>query len=150
MQTATVTVRYVNPPKGKGPASIKDDKGTYWKFWTRDIPLDRFAVGQSYTVGYKSEPYNGQDQYYIQEVIEAGGNSPAPQKPADNGWTHTDGNGSGATRTSGNGNGQRDEFIFVCGALNNALANGSVEMSVTSLVPAVQALRDTYRQTFGK
>jgi hypothetical protein len=141
MQTATINVRFVNPPKGKGPASVKDDQGRYWKFWTRDVPLDRFAAGQSYTVGYKTEPYNGEDQYYIQEVM--GGEASAPAAAKSNG-------AAAPAHSSGNGNGQRDEFIFVCGALNHALGNGLVELNVTSLVPAVLALRDTYRQTFGK
>ena len=145
MQTATITVKYLNPPKSpKGPASVKDANGTYWSFWTRDIPLDRFVVGGTYTVGYDTSQYNGKDQYTIKEVMDAGGQvtvvkpgAPLPSVPATNG------------HANGNGNGQRDEFIFVCGALNHAIGNG-LELTVTNLVPTVQVLRDTYKQTFGK
>ena len=135
MQTATINVRYINPPKGKGPASVKDETGKYWKFWTRDIPLESFQQGGTYLVGYKTEQYNGEAQYYITELTGASTQS-APQKT--NGAAHT------------NGNGQRDEFIFVCGGINHAIAAGKVEPIASELVPTIEAFRDAYRQTFGK
>jgi hypothetical protein len=143
MQTATINVRYVNAPKGKGPASVKDDQGRYWKFWTRDVPMDRFAAGQSYTVGYKTEPYNGEDQYYIQEVMGNGAAAPAPA-PKSNGATH-------APATNGHGNGQRDEFIFVCGVINQSVAAGKIDpFEMTGIVDAITVAREAYKQTFGK
>lgn len=69
MPTATVTVQYVNPPKGRGPASIKDDSGTYYKFWTKTIPVRTFREGDEYTVVYHVEDYRGEDQYYIDDVV---------------------------------------------------------------------------------
>jgi hypothetical protein len=144
MQTATITIKYVNAPKGRGPASVKDSNGVYWKFWTRDIPMDRFSVGNSYTVGYKNEPYDGKDQYIIQEVLEGGAPAapaPAPRQsapaPAQNGPS--------------NGNGQRDEFIFVCGLINQGVASGKINpFETTSVADAIAVAREAYRQTFGK
>lgn len=86
MQTAVITVKYINAPRSaKGPASIKDANGTYWAFWVRDIPLSTFQENQSYTIGYETSQYQDKDQYTIKEVIPATpatNTAPRPAAPA--------------------------------------------------------------------
>lgn len=72
MQSTTVTAQYVNPPKGRGPASIKATDGKYYRFWTKKIPVHTFQQNGTYNIGFHTEVYNGEDQYYIDEVINAG------------------------------------------------------------------------------
>lgn len=75
MQTATIVAQYINEPKSpKGPASIKDETGRYWKFWPNGkngIPVEKFQKGQTYNVGYKSEMYQGKEDRTITEVLLA-------------------------------------------------------------------------------
>ena len=87
MQTATITAKYVNPPKSaKGPGSVKDANGVYWKCWPDQ--LANFQPDQSYLVGYTSEMYQGKEQHTIKSVTQAGGvflapnGGQAPKAPA--------------------------------------------------------------------
>lgn len=138
MNTTLITVRYVNAPKGRGPASVKDANDAYWKFWTKDIRLDTFKVGGTYKIEYKNEPYNGQDQFYItrQKLVEA------PQEvPAQSG---------------GGKYGPKDdetaERIFVCGAFNATLSNPNfspTELSDAVLIGIVKRFRTVWAATFG-
>lgn len=139
MQTATITIKYVNPPKGKGPASVKDTNGVYWKFWPRDIPVDRFAAGQSYTVLYKTEPYNGEDQYYIQEVTGGQASAPAPQK--------SNGHAPEVQRRTSPTDAER---MFVCSILNASVQSGKVDFITSDLTEAVNVLRSVWQTTFGR
>lgn len=142
MQTAQITVKYINPPKGKGPASVKDATGKYWKFWTREIPLETFAENGCYTIGYKTEKYNDQDQFYIQQAMENGSVAPAAATPKVNGHSN------GKYQPTDNATSER---IFVCGALNAAVGAGKVDVyAPDELVSAVEALRSAYQATFGK
>lgn len=82
MQTTSISVARVYPPKGRGPAAIKDNNGTFFKFWTREIPTRSFQEGGTYQIGYKTELYNGEEQYYIQEVMQTGGAPTPAARPA--------------------------------------------------------------------
>lgn len=125
MMQASVTVRYKNPPKGRGPASIKDDKGNYWKFWTDKIPLEKFTEGQTYSVGYETEDYQGKEQRTIVAV-----SMPQEQAPPV---------------TNGHKNGERDEFIFVCGVVNNAISAGKIDpMSASDIAAVKQAAKAAF------
>lgn len=126
MMQASVNVKYVNPPKGKGPASIKDDQGNYWKFWTNKIALDKFEVGKTYSVGYETEDYQGKEQRTITAV-----SMPQEQAPKI---------------SNGHQNGERDEFIFVCGVVNNAIAAGKIDpMSASDIASVKAAAKAAYR-----
>lgn len=141
-QQATITVKYVNPPKGKGPASVKDDKGVYWKFWTtgkNPIDLETFREDQAYTVGYKTEQYNGKDQYTITDVLPSGHAPSAPRPAAANGGKYAPTDDKTAER------------IYVCGGLNAAITAGKVDVFMPDdVVSATESLRSAYQATFGK
>jgi hypothetical protein len=83
MPIETVTVQFVNPPKGKGPANINVGNKRYMKFWTRDIPASSFRKGGTYKVAYhveSSEEYGNQE--YIDEVLSGQTQTNAAGVPA--------------------------------------------------------------------
>ena len=70
MQSATVVCRYINPPKSpKGPGSIKDETGRYWKCWPKELSF--FKEGNSYQLGFETEIYQGKESYIVRAVAEA-------------------------------------------------------------------------------
>ena len=140
MLQASVNVRFLNPPKGKGPASIKDADGNYYKFWTtgkKAIPLDSFKEGMTYSVGYESEDYQGKEQRTIIAVSKA--QEQAPQV------------GNGKVAEMGRTTPPTDaERIFVCGILNAGIHSGTIQVTATDIASAVNCARDAWRATFGK
>lgn len=61
-QVAEITIQYVNQPKGKGPGSIKDSRGAYWKVWPDKMELFEGREGQTVAVTYYEEEYEGKPQ----------------------------------------------------------------------------------------
>ena len=130
MQTKQITAKYVNPAKSpRGPGSVKDEQGIYWKVWP-DL-LSRFQVGGTYTVGYKTEQHNGKDQFTVTQIQDVTGQQLSqPSVPS----------------TNGHGDHSRDEQIYVCGIVNNAIAAGKVDpFSTDELVSITQAATDAFR-----
>jgi len=153
----SITVQYVNPPKGKGPASVKDTSGIYWKVWTTGkspIPLETFREGGTYSVAYKTEQYQGKDQHTIVSVEN--GQAEFTPHPAPSAVTVKPNGGPALTIHAKPASGYDDnpakaERIFVEGALNRAIQNGKVDVySLDELVAAIDNLRSAYQQTLGK
>lgn len=133
MQTQTVSVAYVNPPKNpKGPGSIKDTEGRYWKVWPKDTPLDRFVVGQSYDVAFETEQYQGKDQYIVKTATPRGApvqsQAQTPRQP---------------TAPS---DGRR---MFICSIVNAYIQAGKLDLRSDSLVNAINVVGSAYDQTLG-
>lgn len=149
MQTATIQVRYVNPPKTpKGPGSVKDANGTYWKVWKDD--LAKFQEGGTYQVGFETEQYQGKDQYTVKAVSPAGAQQATQQVPQP---SPTPAGTPSPAPIGHNRNGTdaaTAERIFVCGIVNQGIAAGQVKVAATDIAMAVNAARDAYRLTFGK
>lgn len=125
MKQASVTVKYINPPKGKGPASIKDDKGNYWKFWTNKIPMDKFTEGKTYSVGYETEDYQGKEQ---RTIVAVG----MPQEEAPK-------------VSNGHNDPSRDKNIFICGVVNQGIAAGKIDpLSAVDLTLARKAAAEAF------
>src|SRR6185437_13830840 len=132
MMQASVVCRYVNPPKGKGPASIKDDQGNYWKFWTNKIPLERFQPGNTYSVGYETEDYQGKEQRTITAV-----SLPQEQAPKIS-------NGVAKPEMGRQTPAQDAERMFVCSMVNAGIRAGQLQFTTTDLVSAVECARATW------
>ena len=137
VHTKIVTVSFVNQPKQAGgkKGTIKTKDNEIYGVWADK--LANFQQGKTYEIKYEESEYNGKQYKTVTNWIE----QTAP--PAGNGaGSQTNGNGSAYTA--------KDEQIFVCGALNNALAAGRVEATTVAMMAFVNAARETWRGTFGQ
>ncbi len=153
MQTATITVKYKNPPKTpKGPGSVKDANGIYWKVWPAQLP--EFEENKSYTVGYTTEQYNGKDQYTVREIAPAQTNGVIPSAPAPAGQSPLPtaaGRGTNSQVEYTKPTNARDaERMFCCGLVGHALAAAQVQFTVTDVTAAINIARDVWNNSFGK
>lgn len=108
MNTATVTVAYVNEPaEGKKQGNIKTDSGDY--YGVAPAMLKLFSKGGKYEITYESRDYNNKTYHTVKSVKPLGG----------------------STSSSGGGDDSaKSENIFVCGAVN-ALLSGMTPADVT-------------------
>ncbi len=128
MTTETITVAYVNAPKdGKAYGSIKTQDGKFIS--VHGDKLGQFQKGGSYVVEYETT----EKGYHNFKRLVSNGNTPqaapagAPPRADD-------------LATA--------ERIFVCGAVNNAVAAGH-STDWPSLVALVNNLRNAFAFTFG-
>lgn len=141
MPQTTITVAGILPPgQGKKQGKVKDTAGGSWNVWGDKLHL--FQMGATYDINYEENSFNNTTFYLIKSFAPAStaGATPAPQpRPA--------------TLPSAMPVTSKDEQIFVCGALNNALANPNVspfQLQTTDMVNFVNLIRHTWRQTLGK
>jgi hypothetical protein len=128
MNTATVTVAFVNPPgEGKKFGNIKLDDGSYYS--VSPTLLSQFQKGGKYEITYEEREYNGK-MYRTAKTVKslAAANGAAP--PSAGGAKY----GAHDPATS--------ENIFVCGAVN-AIISGMAPQEVT--VGAIALLTNNLR-----
>lgn len=127
MLTATITPKYINPPRGSARSgSVKDADGVYWGVPT-DM-LNQFSAGKVVTVEYETSEYNGKQYKNVKRISAA---TPAQQQQAT----------AKADSTS--------ERIFVCGIVNAAVASGKLALDPNAITDAVHAAREAWSMTFG-
>jgi hypothetical protein len=136
MLTKEITVKYYNPPKGKGPASVKDENGDYWKFWpSENINLDKSHEGATLKIGYEPDGvWNGKQQHKITSVQNITGKQlQTPSQPAP---------------TGGNGHSDsRDKNIFICGVVNQGIAAGKIDpFSAIDLINVRKAATEAFEK----
>lgn len=128
MTTATINVKYVNPPKeGKSRWTIKTSDGVLYGLSA--TLANQMKAGNSYQVTYKESEFRGQMYKTIESVQQATGSAPS--------------HGGTDDKTA--------ERIFVCGAVNSQLSNSTVNpnMTMTDAVELVNLWRDVWKATFG-
>lgn len=107
MQTATVTVAFVNPPaQGRKQGNIKTDDGNY--YGVQPSMLGLFSKGGKYEINFDSREYNGKTYHTVTSVKALGGGSETAQ-----------GGGKGTDPAT-------SENIFVCGIMNALASSGSL------------------------
>lgn len=79
MQAATITIAYINRPEGKGPGSIEDTDGRYWRIWPDKLAAFAGMEGNTVTVNYETGEFRGKPQYTILGL--AGGQGPQAPMP---------------------------------------------------------------------
>lgn len=137
MPSAEFTAKFINPAKpGKKNANIKTDTDDFYL-----VPLelvDQFTQGNRYKVEYRTSTFNGTTYKYVDKVEQVAQAAPSPGR-----------NKPGARY-------QDDavvaERIFVCGAINNMMANQNIDprgMSAADVTEQVNKLREVWRKTFG-
>ena len=124
MPVATVTAKYVNPPKaGQKNGSIKGEDGTL--YIVNPKMLSQMQQGGMYKLEWLDNDFKG-NTYHIVQSVEAVAQAKAT---------------AAQDATS--------ERIFVCGALNAALSNPNVTPLGTDIEGFVRTLRAVWDATFG-
>lgn len=86
MPVATITVAYVNPPKGTAKSgSIKTDAGDYFRVWQDKLSL--FSQGWKGTIEYTDENWNGKDYRQFKRIVDGASPAMANGKAAGGGST---------------------------------------------------------------
>lgn len=135
MLTATITAKFVNPPRaGKKSATIKDTSDKIWLLPPTD--LGKFQVGGTYEVAYENVTFNNGASM---PAIKASKSVVAPPT------------GSVTGSSYGHVDATTAERIFVCGAYNailSSIAHGQVPTE-DQLVAIVNTQRRIWQRTFG-
>lgn len=140
----TITIAGIQPPApGKKQGKVHDTTGKSWNVW--GDKLHNFAMGQSYSITYDTNEFNGAQFDVIKSFTPASG-GPAQQAPQP----------AQPRAPIQQYNPQptaKDEMIFVCGALNNSLSNPNINpmmMTGPDIIGLVEKFRMTWRNTLGK
>jgi len=122
MPEATITIAEIQPPaQGKKMFTAFDTQGGRWQIWPDKSHL--YAAGRTYTIEYQSSNFKGTTYNTITKQLGAQGVSGGGQ------LTPMAAQHPGPAQIRPPAPAQADdrgEDIFVCGAINNILANPSV------------------------
>lgn len=115
MPDVTITAEGVFPVKaGKKQGYIKDENGAlYGAFPT---VLNTIKRGARYTITYKVNEFNGEQYKVVEKAVLVAGSD-------------TNTGGSGQTSVGYVPDREKQEHIFVCGAVNSILSNPSVDVT---------------------
>lgn len=139
MPNAVITVAGITPPGvGKKQGKVSDTTGGVWNVWGDKLHL--YRMGVSYDITYEDGEFNGR---HFKTIKTANPTNAAPAQATPQPQQHT------APPPS---NQNKDEMIFVCGALNNALSNPNAmpfELTAIELATFVKKIRQVWRATIG-
>ncbi len=140
MQTI-ITVAGITPPGvGKKQGHIIDSEGNKWNVW--GDKLQNYRMGVTYDIIYEENEFNGKTFNVIKTAVPSNAQPVQPQRQAPQ-----------AAPPQVHGFSPKDEMIFVCGALNNAMANPNSDpfrVQTTELITFINLLRTAWRNTLGK
>lgn len=81
MNSATIEVAYVNPPKeGRKMGDVKDTDGQYWKVWPDK--LDFFKPGHKYDIEYTTDEFKGKTFCMVKKMTPVTENPPTATQKA--------------------------------------------------------------------
>jgi len=145
MSQAQITVAGITPPGiGKKQGKIQDSVGNSWNVW--GDKLQNYRMGVTYDITYDTNEFNGKTFNVIKTANPANPNAQAGQVAAAPQAQQRAAQAMAAPSA-------RDEMIFVCGIINNALANANVspfELTPTELIDMTNKARQVWRNTLGK
>jgi len=147
MSQATITIAGINPPEiGKKQGKVIDTEGNKWNVW--GDKLHNYRMGVTYDVVYETNEFNGKNFNVIKTVTPS---NKAPTTKSGDDWP-----GSQPRQTQPpvqQSASPKDEMIFVCGIVNNAMSNTNInpfEITLTELIAMVDKARSAWRNTLGK
>jgi hypothetical protein len=130
MNTATIEVAFVNPPKdGKKQATIKTSTGDLFGIWPDKLGLLR--PGESYKVDFSERNYNGKTYRTITKVT-----------PGQGTLVSIAGGKRAATPIP-----DSSEFEFVTRILAAMIAANAIQCEKEELANAIKTLGEVYRET---
>lgn len=141
MQAQQITVKtvYLNPEKKND--KIVDTQGVSW--YVPHNLANQLQVGASATVGYEVNNFNGGNLNMVKRV-DLNGSAPLQSQPAQQAAP------SPAPRQNGNGSSHdRDEQIFVCGVVNNAVSGQQYPTDPASLAQLIRNARQGWKDGWG-
>lgn len=154
MSNFVITVADKKPPTGRAKTwKVYDSTGKMWLVWPEKA--DEMQIGANYVINrYSQRQWNNQNYNTIDEFSPAGGAAQAmPQQATNSPYQQAPQQTTAApTYRPAPVSDNKDEHIFVCGALNNIMANPNtpaLTMTVTERIRLVNDLRTTWRNTFG-
>jgi hypothetical protein len=139
----TITVAAIEWPKeGKKQGAIIDSTGKRWGVWGDKMAgYQQFA---SYDITYETREFRGQSYTTIKTAAPLSGGPTAPPSPPLQTYHPSPAAG-------GFDNGRRMD-IYVCGAVNNMLANPNVQPMQLSAIQLAELTRkaiDAWKLSFG-
>ncbi len=155
MTAATITVQAKQSPAiGKKQGKIQDTNGDLWNVW--GDKLANYREGVTYDIQYETSEFNGHTFNLIKSANPSNNKPSTGALPRD-GWPGPTGNIAERMQSGGPGFAipptPKDEMIFVCGVVNNAMSNANVnpfETTLTELIAMVDKARSAWRNTLGK
>lgn len=152
MPNATITVAGILPPgPGKKQGHVHDTEGNKWNVWHDKI--QNFRMGVTYDITYEQSEFNGAHFNVIKTANPSNG-APQPRQqqaaPPNDGWP---GPAPRAPTPMAQQPSVKDEMIFVCGVINNAMSNPNVDpfaVGAVEFVAMVNKARQVWRNTLGK
>jgi len=152
MPSTMITVQAKQSPAiGKKQGKIQDTAGNLWNVW--GDKLQNYREGVTYDIVYEESEFNGHTFNLIKTANPAQAKPPGsvtpvadPRQviPRNDGWP-----GPQSTLAAN----PKDEMIFVCGVVNNAMSNTNInpfEITLTELIAMVDKARSAWRNTLGK
>lgn len=141
--TATITAKYINPPRNGNPRaswSIKDERGDYWGFYPDKV--GKPEQGQQITVEWKEREYGGKTYKDITAILgQSGDTGPTAPRPAS-----TSGSAPAARPAHDDATSER---IFICGIVNAAIHSQQLDpFDGSRITDACLAAREAYRNIF--
>lgn len=149
MSQTTITVAGINPPElGKKQGKIVDTAGNKWNVWGDKIAS--YRMGVTYDIVYETNEFKD-TKFNVIKTANPSNAAPQPARQAPRSSDDWPGpQPSVAMPQHGN---PKDEMIFVCGIINNAMSNPNVnpfETTLTELIAMVDKARSAWRNTLGK
>lgn len=145
--TATITAKYINPPRNGNPRaswSIKDERGDYWGFYPDKV--GKPEQGRQITVEWKEREYGGKTYKDITAILGTSGDTgPTAPRPAST-------SGSAPAASNGYRKTDPDDAIrmWVCSLINAGIQAGTVDpYDGARLTDAGLAAKEAYRNLFG-
>lgn len=154
MPTATITVQAKQSPAiGKKQGKIQDTSGAMWNVW--GDKLQNYREGVTYDIVYEESEFNDH-KFNVIKTANPSNNKPSTGALPKDGWP---GPSPGYDPKAGyhppiqQPPSPKDEMIFVCGVVNNAMSNTNInpfEITLTELIAMVDKARSAWRNTLGK
>lgn len=145
MPQTTITVQAIQSPAiGKKQGKIQDTSGAMWNVWGDKI--QNYREGVTYDVTYEEQEFNDRKYNLISKGTPSNAAPRLAAQPKSDGWPGP------APQISMTGT-PKDEMIFVCGVVNNAMSNTNInpfEITLTELIAMVDKARSAWRNTLGK
>jgi hypothetical protein len=139
-----ITPKYINPPKeNQRSGSVKDESGQYWG--CPPNMLHQFQVGAPVTVFYSTRTVNGKTYHNIEAVVGAYNPPPQQQAPLPPRVVPPPAAGHNGGPSFGGEAPEKQENIFICGVVNNAIAHQSYPLEASALTQLIQVARLAWR-----
>jgi len=151
MPAATITVQAKQSPAiGKKQGKIQDTEGKLWNVW--GDKLGNYREGVTYDITYEESEFNDH-KFNVIKTANPSNNKPSTGALPRDGWPGPSPRPGQPVAPIPLQPNAKDEMIFVCGVVNNAMSNTNInpfEITLTELIAMVDKARSAWRNTLGR